>query len=147
CARTWRSSNSRSPIRSAPPWTRYSERYRCGVIPPAAAPKTPMHSKPFALHELNTIAAVTLAHYEQCAEEFRVATRDHDVGQNLASLLRHVEGEPPFTILDLGCGPGRDLKSLAALGHTAIGLDGAAVFVAMARAEASCEVWQQDFLR
>ena len=106
-----------------------------------------MHTKPFALHELDTIAAVTLAHYEQCAEEFRGATRDHDVSQNLASLLRHVEGEPPFTILDFGCGPGRDLTSLAGLGHTAIGLDGAAGFVAMARAEAGCEVWQQDFLR
>ena len=30
---------------------------------------------------------MTLAHYEQHAEEFRAGTRDHDVSQNIASLL------------------------------------------------------------
>jgi SAM-dependent methyltransferase len=35
---------------------------------------------------------------------------------------------------------------MAALGHTAIGLDGAAAFAAMARADTGCEIWQQDFL-
>jgi hypothetical protein len=30
---------------------------------------------------------VTLAHYEQHAEEFRAGTRDHDVSQNIALLL------------------------------------------------------------
>ena len=61
-------------------------------------------------------------------------------------LLRHIVGQPPFTILDLGCGPGRDLRAFRSLGHTAIGLEGAAAFVAMAR-ESGCEVWQQDFLQ
>ena len=88
----------------------------------------------------------TLTHYEQHAEEFRAGTRDHDVSQNIDALLRHIEGEGPFTILDFGCGPGRDLASLLRRGHTAIGLDGAAAFVAMARADSGCEVWQQDFL-
>ena len=96
--------------------------------------------------ELEEISSLTLAHYNQGAESFRESTRDHDVSQNIAALLRHIEGNPPFTILDLGCGPGRDLKAFAALGHVAIGLDGAERFVAMARAEAGCEVWQQDFL-
>jgi SAM-dependent methyltransferase len=106
-----------------------------------------MHSKPLEPHELDNIAIVTLAHYEQHAEEFRAGTRDHDVSQNIASLLRHIEGESPFTILDFGCGPGRDLKTLSGLGHTAIGLEGAAGFAAMARADTGCEVWQQDFLK
>jgi hypothetical protein len=66
---------------------------------------TSMHSKPLEPHELDKIATVTLAHYEQHAEEFRAGTRDHDVSQNIASLLRHIEGESPFTILDFGCGP------------------------------------------
>jgi SAM-dependent methyltransferase len=52
-----------------------------------------------------------------------------------------------LTLLDLGCGPGRDLKALADRGHLAIGLDGAARFTAMARAHSGCEVWQQDFLK
>ena len=97
--------------------------------------------------DLANIAARTLDHYNRRAEEFWDGTRDHDVSQNLAALLQAIAGPPPFTILDFGCGPGRDLKTCAELGHTAVGLDGAARFVAMARAYSSCEVWQQDFLR
>lgn len=97
--------------------------------------------------ELARIAAGTLEHYERRARDFWRGTRDHDVGQNIAELLRHIEGEPPFTLLDLGCGPGRDLKAFAALGHAAIGLEGAPSFVAMAREHSGCEVWQQDLLR
>jgi SAM-dependent methyltransferase len=96
--------------------------------------------------DLAEISARTLAHYDQHAESFRAGTRDHDVSQNIAALLRHIAGEPPFTILDLGCGPGRDLEALAALGHTAVGLDGSARFAAMAREATGCTVWQQDFL-
>jgi SAM-dependent methyltransferase len=95
--------------------------------------------------ELEQIAQGTLAHYEHSASQFRAGTSDHDVSQNIAALLRHMAGKPPFTILDFGCGPGRDLKRFTELGHTAIGLDGAAAFVAMARTT-GCEVWQQDFL-
>ena len=96
--------------------------------------------------ELARIAKVTLEHYEQRAEEFWRGTRDHDVSQNIGELLRHIEGAPPFTILDLGCGPGRDLKALSALGHLAVGLEGAPTFAAMARAHSGCEVLEQDFL-
>jgi SAM-dependent methyltransferase len=97
--------------------------------------------------ELARIAAVTLEHYEQRADDFRRGTRDHDVSQNIAELLRHIEGGPPFRILDLGCGPGRDLKAFTELGHVAVGLEGAPRFAAMAREYSGCEVWEQDFLR
>ena len=93
-----------------------------------------------------TITARTLADYNQSAEGFRDGTRNHDVSQNIDALLRHIEGEPPFTILDFGCGPGRDLKAFVARGHIPIGLEGAPRFVEMARADTRCEVWQQDFL-
>jgi SAM-dependent methyltransferase len=96
--------------------------------------------------ELARISNVTLAHYNQYAEGFWHGTRDYDVSQNIAALLQSIEGPPPFTILDFGCGPGRDLKAFAALGHVAVGLEGAAEFAAMARAHSGCEVWQQDFL-
>jgi SAM-dependent methyltransferase len=97
--------------------------------------------------DLEKIAVLTLAHYNQRAEEFWEGTRDHDVSQNITALLRYIEGEGPFTILDFGCGPGRDLKVFAGLGHIAIGLEGAARFAAMARAHSGCEVWHQDFLK
>src|SRR5580704_6183375 len=99
-----------------------------------------------SLQDLAKISDVTLQHYNQNAEDFWRGTRDHDVSQNIAALLQAIEGDPPFTILDFGCGPGRDLKAFAARGHAAVGLEGAPDFVAMARAHSGCEVWQQDFL-
>ncbi|WP_282344224.1 class I SAM-dependent methyltransferase [Pseudomonas sp. PS02288] len=92
------------------------------------------------------ISRLTLAHYARNAEGFREGTRDHDVSQNIAALLRHIQAEAPFALLDFGCGPGRDLRTFKALGHTPVGLDGTARFVEMARADSGCEVWQQDFL-
>jgi SAM-dependent methyltransferase len=101
---------------------------------------------PLEARELSRIAAETLAHYEQRAAEFRDGTQGHDVSQNIAALLRHIKAAPPFTILDFGCGPGRDLKTFAAMGHRAIGLEGTNAFATMARESSGCEVWQQDFL-
>ena len=96
--------------------------------------------------DLKDISAATLDYYRQHAQGFRAGTQDHDVSQNIAALLRHMQGAPPYRILDFGCGPGRDLKTFAALGHTPIGLDGTEAFVFMARDESGCEVWLQDFL-
>jgi SAM-dependent methyltransferase len=96
---------------------------------------------------LDGITSTTIGHYDANADAFFEGTRDHDVSQNIAALLSHILGEPPFSILDLGCGPGRDLQSFAQRGHRAVGLDGSARFVAMARSHSGCEVWQQDFLK
>ena len=101
---------------------------------------------PLQPEDLANITATTLDDYNRNAEGFREGTRDHDVSQNIEALLRHIRGEAPFTILDFGCGPGRDLATFTRLGHKAIGLDGAESFVAMARADSGCEVWRQDFL-
>src|SRR5450759_1696654 len=98
-------------------------------------------------NDLDKIASLTLDHYDQRAEEFWQGTRDHDVKQNIAALLQWIETKPPFTILDFGCGPGRDLKVFSELGHVAVGLEGAAHFAVMARTYSGCEVWQQDFLK
>ncbi len=104
-----------------------------------------MHPK-LQPEDVSAIVARTLDHYAERAEAFWEGTRDHDVSQNIRALLDSIEGTPPFTILDLGCGPGRDLRTLTALGHHAIGLEGAGRFASMARAHSDCEVWQQDFL-
>jgi SAM-dependent methyltransferase len=90
---------------------------------------------------------ITLAHYQRNAAAFREGTRDHDVRQNIEALLRHLPASAPLAILDFGCGPGRDLAAFKALGHAPVGLDGCADFVAMAREDSGCEVWQQDFLQ
>ena len=96
--------------------------------------------------DLQKVSRLTLEYYDQRAEDFRDGTRDHDVSQNIAALLQYIEGTSPYTLLDFGCGPGRDLKALTALGHVATGLEGSARFAEMARADSGCDVWQQDFL-
>jgi SAM-dependent methyltransferase len=97
--------------------------------------------------DLEQISAGTLADYARRAAQYREGTKDHDVSQNIAELLRHLEGAPPFRILDLGCGPGRDLKAFRELGHEAVGLEGLPEFAAMARRDSGCEVLEQDFLK
>jgi SAM-dependent methyltransferase len=102
---------------------------------------------PSEKYDLAKISRATLEHYDQRAEDFRSGTRDHDVSQNIAALLDHIEAAPPYTVLDFGCGPGRDLQAFKRLGHIPIGLDGSAQFAEMARADSGCEAWQQDFLK
>ena len=102
---------------------------------------------PTNAQDLAKVAGLTFEYYNQRAADFRQGTRDHDVSQNIAALLRYIESPLPYTLLDLGCGPGRDLKTFSELGHLAIGLEGAAQFAAMARSDSGCEVWQQDFLK
>jgi SAM-dependent methyltransferase len=96
--------------------------------------------------QLRRISEVTIAHYDRFAEAYWDGTRRHDVTQNYAALLDAIEGDAPYSILDLGCGPGRDLHHFRSLGHDAVGLDGSTEFVAMARSYSGCDVLQQDFL-
>lgn len=100
---------------------------------------------------LSSIETRTLGHYEAEAIAFWEGTRLHDVSQNHAALLEAL-GEPvdrpgsrALRILDLGCGPGRDLAFFRRLGHEPTGLDGCAAFVAMARVHGACEVLHQRF--
>ena len=96
--------------------------------------------------QAHKVTAITIAEYDRMAAAYRRGTADHDVSQNIAALLEAIEGEGPHVILDLGCGPGRDLRRFTALGHVVVGLDGSSELVAMARAETDCEVLHQDFL-
>ena len=102
--------------------------------------------KPTQQDPIHAITKRTLAHYDASAEQFFEGTRDHDVSQNIAALLAAIDRPAPLAILDLGCGPGRDLKAFTAMGHDATGVDGCPRFVEMARAYSGCTVWQQDFV-
>ncbi|MDX1425984.1 MAG: hypothetical protein R3322_22770, partial [Kiloniellales bacterium] len=59
--------------------------------------------------QIRRISEITIGHYDRKAEAYRDGTWDHDVSQNHAAFLEAIEGDPPFCIVDLGCGPGRDL--------------------------------------
>ena len=97
--------------------------------------------------QVQGLVARTLNHYNQRAEAFWEGTRHHDVTQNIDALLRHIQSTPPFTILDFGCGPGRDLKTFVERGHRAVGLEGSPAMAALARSHSGCEVLDQDFLK
>ncbi|HSQ05154.1 MAG TPA: class I SAM-dependent methyltransferase [Burkholderiales bacterium] len=97
--------------------------------------------------DLTEISRRTLEHYDRHAADFWGGTREHDVTQNIAAVLQYIETVRPFTVLDFGCGPGRDLKTFTDLGHIAIGLEGSARFADMARRYSGCVVWEQDFLK
>lgn len=96
--------------------------------------------------DLHHVTQQTLAHYDRSAEGFRDGTWDHDVTQNYQALLSELRGDGPFSVLDLGCGPGRDLTYFKSQGVEAVGLDGSKEFVRMAHEATGCEVWHQNFL-
>jgi SAM-dependent methyltransferase len=88
---------------------------------------------------------VTIAEYQTTAESFREGTWEHDVSQNRQALVAAMPSYPG-RILDLGCGPGRDIVAFQADGHEVIGLDATPAFVVMAHQAGGGEVWQQNFL-
>lgn len=96
--------------------------------------------------ELEELSLETVAHYQRNAASFWAGTRDHDVSQNLDALLKALGDEPGRRILDLGCGPGRDLLELRRRGHDPVGLDACEAFVEMARSLTGVTVLRQQFL-
>ena len=109
-----------------------------------------MYARAVSEHQaplLSELTARTLHDYDRLAESFWAGTRDHDVTQNYAALLDALAGSAPLRLLDFGCGPGRDLMALTALGHKVTGLDGSRVFAEMARAQSGCHVLEQNFLQ
>ena len=96
--------------------------------------------------ELRRLSEITIGHYDNVADDYWYGTRNHDVSQNYEAFLEAIESKPPFDILDLGCGPGRDLQYFNSLGHAVIGLDGSEALVSMARLNSGCEVLKQNFL-
>jgi SAM-dependent methyltransferase len=102
--------------------------------------------KRYDAEQVRRLGEITIAYYDRFAPAFWNGTRHHDVSQNYAAFLSPIEGDPPYSILDLGCGPGRDLSYFRSLGHDAVGLDGSQQFVTMARAHSGCEVLCQDLL-
>ncbi len=77
---------------------------------PKSNPDKP--SNAFDKARLRHISELTIGHYDRVAEDYWDGTRNHDVSQNYEVLLEAIEGEPPYAILDLGCGPGCAFRSI-----------------------------------
>ena len=56
---------------------------------------------------MEEIENLTIGHYEDNAESFRIGTKDHDVSQNIAAFLGALPKDKQLDILDF---PGRDLN-------------------------------------
>ena len=97
--------------------------------------------------DLRSTARLTIAAYDRMADDYWAETQNRDLRSDYDLFLRHLEGRGALDLLDLGCGPGRDLRYFASLGHRAMGVDGSARFVAMARAYSGCVVLRQNLLR
>lgn len=89
---------------------------------------------------------LTIAAYERMAADYAEDTRNRDLSADYALFFRYMKSAAPLDLLDLGCGPGRDLSHFKQLGHRATGLDGSARLVEMAEAT-GCPVLHQDFLK
>jgi len=92
-------------------------------------------------HKENT----TLAHYKATANAFWQGTKEHDVSQNIDAFLNALPKNQSLDILDLGCGPGRDLKHFKSLGHRPVGFDGCETFCQMAEQHSACPTINQTF--
>jgi SAM-dependent methyltransferase len=89
---------------------------------------------------------LTIEHYDANAHSFWAGTKDHDVSQNTQAFLDALPQQPSLDILDLGCGPGRDLYHFKSLGHRPVGLDGSAAFCKMASDYSHCPTLNQTFV-
>lgn len=91
-------------------------------------------------------ATATLRDYDRAAEEYWAGTKDQYLGADYDWFLSFLKGDSPFDLLDLGCGPGRDLIQLRRRSHRVVGLDGSAAMVTLARRHAGGPVLHQNFL-
>ncbi len=103
--------------------------------------------KTLSSDEIRRLSRETLDHYDRTAADFWEGTKDHDVTQNYRALLDALPKKKGLDILDLGCGPGRDLLYFKNQGHRAVGLEGSRVFCERARTYSGCPVLEQDFLQ
>lgn len=98
--------------------------------------------------EIAEATARTLASYQAGADAYRDETRTRERAPDHDLFFRYLRAQfpsqPTYSLLDVGCGPGRDLAEFRARGHRAMGLDGCAAFVDMAQLHSGCPVLHQD---
>lgn len=102
---------------------------------------------PLTPDQVRQATMATLADYGAVAEGYAAGNMNHDVSQNIQSMLRPLDENKPggsFDVLDICCASGRDLVTLKDLGHRPVGLDGVPEFCRMARELSGCEVWEQN---
>ena len=82
-------------------------------------------------------------YYDTHARSYINGTVDADLSSLYDRFLPHLS--PGSTILDAGCGSGRDLKYFSSLGYRCTGFDASAEMVKAAVAYSGCPVYQGTF--
>ena len=85
----------------------------------------------------------TMDFYKKTASSYADKTFKADVDEIRGRFLSYLE--PNASILDLGCGSGRDLMAFTEAGFTATGVDSAEDMCAIARRHSGCKVYNTDF--
>lgn len=81
-----------------------------------------------------------LSYYDTHAQAFIADTLNVDMGSVYAPFLKCFKGH---TLLDLGCGPGRDLKYFSSLNFSVTGIDPSPQLASFARQYSNVEVIEQ----
>jgi SAM-dependent methyltransferase len=88
--------------------------------------------------------ASTIAYYDHNQKRYFERTHGR---LDQAALDEFCSRIPPGgTVLDAGCGTGRDLRYFNRRGFQAEGFDASAEMVALARTQSGCRVWQADLM-
>jgi SAM-dependent methyltransferase len=82
-------------------------------------------------------------YYEENSEDYFNSTVNIDPGSFLNPLIENLS--PGSTVLDIGCGSGRDLLWLKKHGFKSTGFERSSKLAAMARSHSECEVIEGDF--
>ena len=94
----------------------------------------------------DTEAQLLNSYYDDRADAFIAGTLLLDMSEHYRRFESRLSG--PGRILDVGCGPGRDLKYFKSRGFNVLGLEPSATLAHFARDHAGCEVLEthiQDF--
>ncbi len=85
----------------------------------------------------------TLDYYNKNARDYAERWLKTDLSEVRRKFLNYLQSEAE--ILDLGCGPGRDLKAFIDEGYKAEGLDGSKALAEIARHNSGATVYEERF--
>jgi len=85
----------------------------------------------------------TIASYNATAKQYALQFKDADLGRYMERFVRALPAQRA-SVLDAGCGPGRDCARFEALGLDVIGLDLSIGLLLEARAVSNCALVQGD---
>lgn len=86
----------------------------------------------------------TIEYYNKHASEYAETTNNADMSANYSRFLRFIK--PGASIVDIGCGGGRDMKYFKEKGYTVFGIDASEDLCRIASNYSGCPVSCTDFL-